>query len=147
MELTLIRKYFAETYTIGRLLNGDEYFCDTLEDKVRELQDINNDGDLTDPGEGKIYGETAIPYGRYRIILNYSPKLKRVLPLLLDVLGFKGIRIHKGVTAKHTLGCILVGENKVKGKVINGTYYEIAIINLIREAIKNKQLVFITIRR
>lgn len=92
-ELLLQRRYFNEKYTIGRLSVDDEPFCDTLEDKVR---DYNMDGDLLDEGEGKIYGQTAIPYGRYRIVVSYSPKFKRDLPLLLAVPHFTGIRIHAG---------------------------------------------------
>ena len=120
-ELLLQRRYFKDTYTIGRLSVDDEPFCDTLEDKVR---DYNMDGDLLDEGEGKIYGQTAIPYGRYRIIVSYSPKFKRDLPLLMSVPHFVGIRIHSGVHSGHTSGCILVGENKIKGGLINSRLYE-----------------------
>ena len=62
MELEVIRKYFKPTYTIGKFIVDMVKLCDTLEDPVRDLQDINHDGDFDDPGEGKIYGETAIPY-------------------------------------------------------------------------------------
>ena len=97
------------------------YFCDTLEDKVR---DLNKDGDLNDAEEGKVYAQTAIPYGKYKVIVSFSPKFKRMLPRLLDVPHFEGILIHRGNTAKDSAGCILVGENKIKGKVINSTPYE-----------------------
>lgn len=119
-ELLLQRRFIKETYTIGKLSVDDVVFCDTLEDKVR---DYNADGDLTDAGEQKIPGETAIPYGRYRVIVNYSPKFKRKLPRLREVPSFEGILIHGGVHAGHTSGCILVGENKLKGKLINSKYY------------------------
>jgi len=119
-ELLLQRRYFKDTYTIGGLSVDDEPYCDTLEDKVR---DYNMDGDLLDEGEGKVYGKTAIPYGRYRIKVTYSPKFKRRLPLLIDVPHFEGIRIHSGVYASHTEGCILVGENKIKGGLINSRLY------------------------
>lgn len=119
-ELLLQRRHLKDTYTIGKLSVEDVTFCDTLEDKVR---DYNHDGDLEDAGEQKISGDTAIPYGRYRVIVSYSPALKRKLPLLLDVPSFVGIRIHGGITNKNTSGCILVGENKLKGKLINSKSY------------------------
>ena len=116
MELTLRRIALMDTYTIGRLSVNGVYFCDTLEDKVR---DLNKDGDLDDIGEGKVYGETAIPYGTYKIEISYSPRFKRMLPRLLNVRHFDGILIHAGNTAKDTHGCILVGRNTEKGKVTN----------------------------
>ena len=81
----------------------------------------------------KVYGETCIPYGTYKVELSYSPKFKRELPLLLNVPAFEGIRIHKGNDRSHTSGCILVGENKKKGMVINSTKYEIELTRLLKE--------------
>lgn len=120
-ELLLQRRFFKEDYTIGRLSVDDETFADTLEDKVR---DYNKDGDLLDEGEEKVYGQTAIPYGRYRVVVDYSQRFKRELPRLLSVPHFEGIRIHAGNKAGDTSGCILVGENKVKGGLINSRVYE-----------------------
>jgi hypothetical protein len=114
MKLTLKRIALRPTYTIGRLYIDGEYFCDTCEDKVR---DANKNGVFDE--EKKVYGKTAIPYGNYTIILSMSNRFKRVLPLLLDVPEFSGIRIHSGNTADDSLGCILVGENKQVGKVLN----------------------------
>lgn len=104
MELILERIALKDTYTIGKLYIDGIYFCDTLEDKVRDI---------------KIKGETAIPYGTYKGKITYSPRFKKLLPLILDVPNFSGIRIHSGNTENDTEGCILVGENKVIGKVIN----------------------------
>lgn len=146
MELEVIRKYFKPTYTIGKFIVDMVKLCDTLEDPVRDLQDINHDGDFDDPGEGKIYGETAIPYGRYKVIVTYSPKLKRRLPLLLNVPGYSGIRIHELISAKGTEGCIGVGENTAPGKLSNGKYYEICVIALIDKAIQEGEAVWITIK-
>ena len=129
-NLNLKRTYPKENYTIGELYIEGEYFCDTLEDTVRDE---------------KIAGQTAIPYGKYEIIVNRSPRFKRDLPLLLEVPNFEGIRIHRGNTAKDTSGCILVGENKVVGKVINSTPYEEEITKLIKEAISLGYKVFIEI--
>ena len=146
IEWTLFRKYLQETYTIGKLIEDQQIIVDTLEDKVRELHDLNHDGDFDENGEGKIYGRTAIPCGRYKVILNYSPKLKRVLPLLLDVPGFTGIRMHGGANENWSEGCILVGENKVKGGLINYKYWEAIIVNKIAEIYKAKNVLYLTIK-
>lgn len=126
MELLLERKALKPSYTIGHLYINDDFFCDTLEDVVR---DHNKDGDLNDKGEGKVASQTAIPYGRYRITLDVqSPKYSKrasydwcggYLPRLLNVPHFEGILIHAGNTAADSAGCILVGENKVVGRLIN----------------------------
>lgn len=129
MNLKLKRRYFCDKYTIGSLYLNDKYFCDTLEDPNR---DINKNGKF-DNGEIKIKGNTCIPFGKYKIIVNLSPKFKRELPRLLDVPSFEGVLIHRGNTAKDTEGCILVGENKVKGMVINSTIYEQKIVNILKE--------------
>lgn len=128
MLLTLHRHYLGKEYTIGKLFIDGVPFCDTLEDVVR---DRNKDGDLNDPGEGKIYGQTAIPYGVYRVVVNMSPKFKRLLPRLLDVPHFEGILMHNGRHKDHTLGCILVGENKVKGQVIDGKIWEKKLVEIL----------------
>ena len=131
MKITLKRRYLGPEYTIGSWFFDGIYLCDIIEDKVR---DINQDGDLDDPGEGKVFGETAIPYGIYKIELSMSPKFKRVLPMILNVKHFTGIRIHRGRTAKHSHGCLLPGENKAKGQVLNSEKYEIEIIKQMMEA-------------
>ena len=128
MKLLLKRIALRPTYTIGRLFIDGDRFCDTCEDKVR---DTNKDGDLLDEGEQKVYGQTAIPYGTYGVTLNVqSPKYskrkaydfcKGYLPRLLDVPHFEGILIHIGNKPEDSAGCILVGENKVVGGLINST--------------------------
>lgn len=141
MELLLERKYLKSNYTIGKLYINGKFFCNTLEDCVR---DINKNGTF-DCGEFKIKGHTAIPYGKYEINITYSPKFRRDLPLLLNVPFFEGIRIHRGNTHKDSSGCILVGENTKKGMVLNSTKYELEIIKLIKDALKRKEDVFIII--
>lgn len=116
MKIKLVRIALKDTYTIGKLYVDGVYVCDTIEDKDRGLTD---DMSLEDIVSRKKYGETAIPYGTYKVKITYSPKYKRMMPLLLGVKGYSGIRIHSGNTAKDTLGCIIVGENKKKGMVIN----------------------------
>jgi len=114
MKLKLIRKALEATYTIGDLFVDGVFQCNVLEDVVR---DLNKDGDLDEKGETKVYGKTAIPYGIYTIDLTYSNRFKKILPLLEDVKGFEGIRIHSGNTSEDTSGCLLVGINSVKGMV------------------------------
>lgn len=116
MILTLDRKYKLPTYTIGKLYIDGEYFCDTLEDKDRGLTD---DMTVSEISNIKIKKETAIPTGTYKITITYSNRFKKNMPLINDVKGFEGIRIHSGNTNQDTEGCILVGFNKVKGNVIN----------------------------
>ena len=115
MKIVLKRIALRDTYTIGKLYIDDKYICDTVEDKVR---DINKNG-VFDNGEKKVYGETAIPYGTYEVKWTYSNRFKKYMPEILSVPNFSGIRIHSGNTAADSLGCIIVGENKAVGKVLN----------------------------
>jgi len=114
MELTLKRTHFTDTYTLGELFIDNKFFCYTVEDKDR---DANKDGDLDDAGETKVYGETAIPYGTYKVILSVSNRFKKLMPEVLDVKGFKGIRIHSGNTALDSHGCIIVGNIRTSNGV------------------------------
>jgi len=139
MELRLRRLYPKERYTIDLFYVNGKYFCDCLEDPIR---DLNKDGDLLDEGEGKIPGDTAIPYGTYNIILSMSPKFKRVLPLLLNVPHFEGIRIHAGTKSD---GCLIIGENKTPGQVVNGEKYETELIQMMLDAIYNNESIRIII--
>lgn len=115
MKLTLNRIALRQTYTIGKLYIDGKYFCDTLEDKVR---DTNKSGKF-DNGEEKIKGKTAIPYGTYEIKWTYSPRFKKYTPQLMNVPSFEGIRIHSGNSNTDTEGCLLLGENKKVGMVLN----------------------------
>ena len=126
IKLKLKRIYKGLKYTIGKLFIDDEYFCDTIEDTDRGLKSSMS---IEYIKKKKVYAKTAIPTGTYKIEMTYSNKFKRILPLLVDVKGFSGIRIHRGNTEIDSSGCIIVGENKVKGKVINSTRYEIALVN------------------
>ena len=115
MKLTLKRIALRSTYTIGRLYVDGNYFCDTLEDTVR---DLNKNGKF-DNGEKKVYAKTAIPYGTYEIKWTYSPRFKKYTPQLMNVPSFEGIRIHAGNTSADTEGCLLLGQNKKVGMVLN----------------------------
>ena len=127
MKLTLERRYKCNGYTIGRLLVDGKYFCDTLEDADRGLNDTMT---MEEIKARKLKSITAIPMGTYPITLAvksakfgskqfYYDVCRGKLPRLQNVPGFDGILIHCGNTAKDTDGCILVGENKVKGQVVN----------------------------
>ena len=125
MKLLLRRVALRATYTVGHLYADGVKLCDTLEDCVR---DTNRNGRF-DNGEVKICGQTAIPYGTYRVTLGVqSPKFRTraayrfcdgYLPRLVDVPHFEGVLIHIGNTAADTEGCILVGENRRVGRLDN----------------------------
>ncbi len=140
---TLKRSAFRNTYTIGHLYNPDgSYFCDTLEDKDRSL---SSKMPLDEIKQKKIYGQTAIPYGKYKISVYYWQPYKNNYPLLNNVPAFQGILIHGGADAEDTLGCILLGENKIIGKLINCKKYVRNITSIIEEYIKNGDKAYIEI--
>lgn len=105
MEIKVKRIARKDNYTIGHLYVDGEYLCDTLEDKDRGLKDTD---DLEHIKKVKVKGETAIPMGAYKVRLTFSPRFKKTLPLIENVKGFDGIRIHSGNTPKDTEGCLLV---------------------------------------
>lgn len=139
MELLLKRIYSGSTYTIGHLYIDGEYFSDTLEDTDRGLSSDMSEEQIK---KIKVYGKTAIPKGTYKVEVTYSPKFKRYLPILLDVKGFSGIRVHSGNTHEDTLGCLLVGFNKEKGKVLNSRVTSDKLTALLRNT---KEEIHITI--
>lgn len=102
MKLKLIRDTFSDESTIGKLYLDGVYFCETLEDKDRYLE---ADGK-------KEYGKTCIPRGKYKVELSMSNRFKKLLPILIAVPQFEGIRIHAGNTAEDTDGCILLGRTR-----------------------------------
>lgn len=148
MELILTRIAKRKTYTIGRLavsetvddeyLAGREqtYFCDTLEPTWRDYKH----------GARKIKGRSAIPEGRYAVVISFSPRMKKWLPILLGVPMFSGIRIHAGNTADDTEGCILVGENRKAGMVVNSNTWLKRLKDKIVEAKGRGEAVWITVR-
>lgn len=115
-EIIIKRIAYRTNYTIGKLYVNGNYVCDTLEDKDRGLDNSLSEDYIN---KIKVFGQTAIPSGKYNVSITYSPHFKKNLPLVTNVKGFDGIRIHSGNTDKDTLGCILVGYNSVTGKVIN----------------------------
>ena len=106
MNIELKRIARRDTYTIGKLYINGQYVCDVLEDTDRGL---TNTMSLADIKAKKVYGKTAIPTGTYTVNWTYSNKFKKYLPIILNVPGFEGIRIHSGNVPDDTYGCLLLG--------------------------------------
>ncbi len=148
MDLILQRIAKRKGYTIGRLSivepvvdeystgTKETYFCDTLEPTWRDYEH----------GAYKMKGKSAIPEGRYAVVISYSPKFKAWLPILLGVPMFEGIRIHAGNSAKDTQGCILVGRNQRVGEVLESRKWLYELKMKIVEAKDRGEAVWITIR-
>ena len=143
MEILVKREYKKKDYTIGKMYIDGEYFCDTLEDTDRGLTQVMS---LAEIKEVKEYGNTAIPTGKYPIAYTYSPRFKKHLPLLLQVPAFEGVRIHSGNTHKDTEGCILLGENKAVGKVLNSRKTMDEFLRILKPAIEACEDIWITIK-
>jgi hypothetical protein len=131
LRLKLIRTNLKDSYTVGRLFlsDTDEFLSYTLEDTVR---DRNADGDLNDYNEQKIYGKTAIPYGKYEGRLGYSPNKERMVPEIIGVKHFDNIQIHSGNRVSDTLGCILVGKKQHNDTLWDSYEAERQIVHLIK---------------
>lgn len=152
MKLELYRTAKKDKYTIGKLYINGAYFSDTLEDKDRGL---SQNMDIDELNRTKVYGKTAIPTGTYKVTMNIiSPKFSKYaqyafcngkLPRLIDVPGYEGVLIHIGNTDVDTAGCILVGENKAVGKVLNSTATFKKLYGLLSETAKNGEEITITI--
>lgn len=154
LELLLDRKYKKETYTIGNLYVDGEWFCNTLEDKDRGLSQTMP---LEEIKRQKVYGETAIPTGRYEVRMDIvSPKYNGVkwykdnfggrMPRLESVKGFAGVLIHSGNTALDSAGCILIGLNKAKGKVLDSRATFQKLWNILEKARKAGKTIYLTVQ-
>lgn len=142
MEIRVKRIARKDGYTIGQMSLNNEYFCDTLEDTDRGLKSTMSVEEIV---ARKVKGQTAIPTGKYEVILTYSLKFKRVLPLLLNVPGYQFIRVHHGNFPSSTDGCLLVGENKIKGQIVNSRATLERLMSVLLECEKKKEKVTITI--
>lgn len=131
MILELKRKIFTDDSTIGELSIDGKFICYTLEDKVRDK---------------KIQDVTAIPYGKYEIAITFSNRFKQYMPLLLNVPGYQGIRIHSGNKSTDTEGCILVGSSKSLNFIGNSRVTYRSLFARIREAVK-KEKVYINVTK
>lgn len=141
MRLTVLRIANKPTYTIGKLYIDGCYYCDVLEDVDRGLDDSMSVDEIL---KKKIKGQTAIPTGTYPVKITYSPKYKKNMPLIENVKGYSGIRIHSGNTHKDTEGCVLVGKNKEVGKVLESRKTYNALYKILSET---KERIIIDIRR
>jgi hypothetical protein len=140
MEIKIVRPPIKnQPFTISEMFVNDEFFSHVMEDRDR---DIYQDKPLLVKAR-KIKHETAIPYGRYEVVMSYSEKFKAFLPLLTNVPYFDGIRIHAGNTQNDSSGCLLPG-NKDGDKVVSSKLYTGKLIKLIQDALK-KEKVFVTI--
>lgn len=154
MEIVLKRIAKKAGYTIGKLYIEGEYFCDTLEPTWRNLlgiplypcQENKRLGRTSCRKARKEKGKTAIPEGRYPVVVSYSPRFHSWLPLLMNVPQFSGIRIHAGNTAADTDGCILPGKNLKAGRVENSRAWLRRFIGRFTEARSRDEAVFITIQ-
>ena len=144
MELRLERKYRSNNYCIDKLYINGKYFSDALEDPDRGLTDSMS---LEEIKKIKIKGNTCIPYGTYNVTITYSPRFKKNLPLIKNVKGFEGIRVHNGNIPQHTEGCVLLGFNKIKGQVINSKDTVNKFIDIVQDALNKGDKVPITITK
>jgi hypothetical protein len=153
MELKLERKWKKEDYTVGRLYIDDEFFCNTMEDADRGLDDSMKESEVKSK---KIYARTAVPTGRYKVLMNtVSPKFsqkpfymqvcKGKVPRLKDVKGSEGILIHCGNTHQNSAGCILVGNNTIKGKLTDSQETFKKLYSIMKEAYDKGDEIYITI--
>ena len=143
MEIKLIRKYYQAKYTIGRLYVNNRFFSDCLEPPSLHLTKRSALGTIL---IAKYKGYRAIPTGRYRILITRSRRFGRWLPLLLNVKGFEGIRIHAGNKPEDTRGCILLGFNRRKGYVLDSTRCVLTLVKMMTEAIAKGEKVFVEVR-
>lgn len=139
MKLLLERDIKTTTFALGKLYIDGQFKFYTCEDAVREKPGVPVE-------DWKKPGETAIPRGTYRVIITFSQRFQKHLPLLLDVQGFKGIRIHAGNTVADTEGCILIGTGRSKGGVTNSRLAMSVLMPLLESTLGTREIVTIEVR-
>lgn len=153
MKILVKRVAKKEKYTIGKMYVDDVYVCDTIEDKDR---DLTQNTPLNDIKKKKVYGQTAIPSGTYNVTLDVvstkfvqKPYFKELcggkLPRLMNVPGFDGVLIHTGNDEDDSYGCIIVGYNKVKGKVVESRKAFEKLYPILKQASNKKEKITIQI--
>ncbi|HMO63306.1 MAG TPA: DUF5675 family protein [Ferruginibacter sp.] len=143
MELLLDRQVRSINSTIGKLYVNGEFECFILEDVDRGLKSSMS---LSEIEERKIFAETAIPEGRYQVVITHSNRYQKPLPLLVNVPGYTGIRIHPGNTKFNTAGCLLPGDGRSVDKVINSTVAFDRLFKKLSSALDAGEKVYITIK-
>lgn len=144
MELYLKREVFTDTSTIGSLSIDGQFECYILEDADRGLKDTMP---LAEIVAHKVYGKTAIPYGRYEVDWTLSQRFKIMMPILLNVKGYDGIRIHKGNTEVDSLGCLLCGRKRANNMISESTFATNQLYTKIQTAKSRGKKIFITITK
>ncbi len=143
MELRLKRKYFTSKSTVSELYVNDTLFCHVLEDVDRALDSKMGRERI---GWLKQFSKTAIPYGKYEIVISYSNRFKKYLPLLVNVPGFDGIRIHPGNYAEDTEGCLLPGTYSEKAPdFVGNSRLTFAKLFATLKSVEKYEKIFITI--
>ena len=142
MELELKRSVKTNKSTIGELTVNGVFECFILEDKDRGLR---KDMPISELIVMKIKTRTAIPTGRYEIVVSFSDKFQKMLPLLLDVPAFAGIRIHPGNTDANTEGCLLPGKTKSPDMIGSSRVAFTALFDKIKAALQREEI-FITVK-
>lgn len=150
MELLIERKWKKDAYTIGILTINGERVCETLEDKDRGLSQDMSEVDIR---RKKVFGQTAIPTGRYVVGFSYSPKFGQCsyanggkIPVIYGVKGFDSIRMHAGNTANDSQGCVLLGRNKAVGMVLNSAKTCEQVFDVMFKAYIRGETIYLTIR-
>jgi len=147
MQLELKRFSEEGEPTLGELFIDGKHFAFTLEDTDRGLQQSMT---LKEIEKVKVYGETAIPYGTYKVSFSFSPKFKRMLPMIEGVKGFAGVRFHRGNTQNDTLGCILVayimepGDDDDENIILDSRQAEIDLVKMFRNSKDKTHTLIIT---
>lgn len=143
MELLLDRDVRSKTATTGKLYVDGVFECFVLEDQDRQLKQSMP---LSEIISKKVYGKTCIPEGRYEVKVTFSNRFQRLLPILLNVPGFEGIRIHTGNTAANTEGCLLPGRARSADTVTASRLAFAPLFEKIKAAIAKEEKVYITIQ-
>jgi hypothetical protein len=150
MKIKVVREFFSNSETLGTMYINDKFFCYTLEDYDRKFKQSQDEAFIK---KNKIAKKTALPSGEYRLILSISNRFQRLMPEVLNVKGFAGIRIHGGNTHENTEGCILIAKNRfidkqsTFGKIrnwIQGTM-EVQLIKEIQKALNNNEIIELSI--
>lgn len=131
MNIEILRSSLWRDYTLGQMFVDGQYLCDTLEPPIREV---------------KVSGKTAIPFGEYQVLVTWSPKFKRRLPLIKNVPNFEGVRIHCGNSLQDTAGCVLVGEWNGGNGLVNSIPAEVAVTMKIEQAQRRGEVVKLRIK-